>query len=949
MLSGVCIYAVINHLSIALRQPDSSEHLSFAGLCLLVNLAIFGRILSYQAQTIPDFVASLRWNLAFVCLGMILFPWVIAGLCRIYYRPYLFAMATIFIGLFIWNLFAPYTLQFSEIRHLSILHLPWGETLTRPEGKTSPVFAIFAIAIIAHFIYALYLLLVTWYRRRNSASFALLLAIAFFLLTVIEGIASRMQLVHFIQLGWLGFLAMIMTMSFVLNDDTRRRLLDSERRFRSLLEQSPFSMQLFTPDGFSRQVNPAWHKLWGQRPELQAADYNILQDPMLNKMGVMPLIQQGFTGTATEIPPSQYPLNYKQAGNTHAERWLRAYIYPILDETRHIRDVILMHEDVTNRKHVDDAIRLIAEGVSSAVDEQFFEQLVINLARVFEADYACMGIRSREDNQQIQLIAEFDTGMLTRDIDMSIVGETIMNSLKQGTRICSRASECDLPADISAQLKDVHTLVGAPLPANDHPPGMLLIMRSKPLTRTDKASEIIEIFAARASSELQRRESEQRVRRLAYQDTLTGLPNRAHLHEHLVQLLDTPQNKVQRGALLLIDLDYFKTINDALGHEVGDNLLRAVARRIQENCDRQSFLARLGGDEFVTLVHKQDDETTSEFEEYITLLAQRLLTQLAYPVYTGDRAFTLGASIGIVRFPENGTNESDLLRHADMALYQAKNKGRGIFQLYLPELEEYAKRRLQLEAGLRTAIEKNELDIHYQPQIDLHGNVSGVEALLRWHSQELGTISPDEFIPVAEETGLIHSIGIWIIEQVCTQLTLWERNDIPFNGYISINVCPWQFARPDFVNDVSQLIRRHEIDPHRIMLELTETALLNDINETILKLKELRQLGLHISLDDFGTGYSSLAYIRDLPLDQLKIDKFFVNELSSRKEHTLIESMIAIGKKMKLTVVAEGVENSEQRDKLVELGCEYFQGYFFCEPLRERQLLAWLEKSQYRN
>lgn len=250
--------------------------------------------------------------------------------------------------------------------------------------------------------------------------------------------------------------------------------------------------------------------------------------------------------------------------------------------------------------------------------------------------------------------------------------------------------------------------------------------------------------------------------------------------------------------------------------------------------------------------------------------------------------------------------------------------------------------RFHLEEGLRLAIVNNELELYFQPQVDDAGRMIGAEALLRWHHPELGDIAPDTFIPVAEETGLIHSIGGWVFDQSCARLADWIRRGVPFIGHLSVNVCPWQFARPDFVEQICGALTTHRVDPGRLMLELTETALLYDLEATIDKLKELRALGIRVSLDDFGTGYSSLAHLRDLPLDELKIDKTFIKELNISSKHPLVESMIAIGQHMGLAVIAEGVETKIQRDVLIQLGCECFQGYLFARPLPEGDFLQWL-------
>jgi diguanylate cyclase (GGDEF)-like protein len=398
-----------------------------------------------------------------------------------------------------------------------------------------------------------------------------------------------------------------------------------------------------------------------------------------------------------------------------------------------------------------------------------------------------------------------------------------------------------------------------------------------------------------------------------------------------------------RGALVLIDLDHFKTINDALSHDVGDDVLRAVGHRLDEVGGGHALVARLGGDEFAVLMDIGSADMPMA-EHMAQELAQKIMNKLVSPILLGERALSIGASIGVVLFPENGETELDILRHAEMALYRAKGLGRGNIQFYAASMQAAATTRLQLEEGLRRVIANDELALYFQPQLDAGGRMIGAEVLLRWRHPELGDIPPATFIPVAEETGLIHSIGGWVFDRACGQLSTWLKTGIPFIGHLSINVCPWQFARPDFVQLVSECIARHRIDPGVLMLELTETALLYDLEGTVGKLETLRALGLHVSLDDFGTGYSSLAYLKDLPLDQIKIDKAFVGELDRSKEPTLVATMIAIGQHMRLEIIAEGVETKLQHDILLELGCEGFQGFLFCRPLPEREFLQWLSE-----
>ncbi len=438
-----------------------------------------------------------------------------------------------------------------------------------------------------------------------------------------------------------------------------------------------------------------------------------------------------------------------------------------------------------------------------------------------------------------------------------------------------------------------------------------------------------------------RREAEARVRQMAYKDYLTGLANRMLLHEHLAETIEQARRTGRYGAMLLIDLDHFKTINNALGHEVGDQVLREVARRLSDATAGDAFLARLGGDEFVAVVAPAS-ANPRETAETAHRLADVVVGQLSGPLTVGDRVLNVGASIGIAPFPTEGSTALDILRHADMALYRAKSLGRNNIQFYDPDMQAVADERLKLERGLRAALENDEFTLHFQPQFNAAGRLIGAEALLRWQHPQTGMIPPLSFIPVAEETGLIHAIGGWVLDRACERLTQWRRSGEPFVGELAINVSPWQFARPDFVRQFEYVLKRHGIGPGSLTLEITETALLYDLEETIKKLQALRAMGLNVALDDFGTGYSSLAYLRSLPLDWLKIDQSFVHEISGEPGNPLVEDMIAIGRHVGLKIIAEGVETTMQRDKLLKMGCEQFQGNLFCHPLAEPEFLRWL-------
>jgi diguanylate cyclase (GGDEF)-like protein/PAS domain S-box-containing protein len=945
LLAGICVYAAINHLSYGLRRLDL-VHVMFAGLCLLMVPFTLSHTSTMQATDIDGYVAALKFNLAVIFLFLILFPWLIAKYTGKRLLPLLLALSVLLAVLLVADVMLPYSLQYDDISGLRTLHLPWGEAVTRGVGKNGSWAYIASVSALLVFGYTLYALTSLYLSTRSRAALGMMFAVVLFLLASIEGILVRLSIIDFVELGPFGYLGMVIVMSMVLSRESQQRLNVSENRFRSMVEQSPFSIQMLSPDGYTLQVNAAWEKLWGVKQEA-IADYNILEDQQLVEKGAMAYIEQGFAGAASEIPPIVYnPADNPVVRGPMRDRWVRSYIYPIKDEAGIIREMVLVHEDVTEKKRVEDAIRLIAAGVAAETGERFFQQLVQSLVSLFDTDLAFIALLDDSDTQCVNTIAVCDHGQIAADFSYPLPGTPCATVVGQTTCAYPRDVQRLFPKDRMLVERGAESYIGTPLfDEQKKPLGIIVMLDGKPFERIERVKDILEIFATRAGTEVQRLRAESHIRRMAYQDYLTGLASRVHLHERLLEVLNRVRLSGEGGALVLIDLDHFKTINDALGHDVGDEVLRAVARRLTETVSARGFLARLGGDEFVVLL-TTDTRSTREAENEVHELAREIMESMTSPIDVGERNFTIGASIGVALFPKNGETELDILRHADMALYQAKSMGRGMIQFYMPSLQTAAASRLYLEEGLRRVIVNNELELYFQPLVDVSGQMVGAEALLRWHHPELGDIPPATFIPVAEETGLIQSIGGWVLEQACVQLARWLHSGEPFVGHLSINVCPWQFAHPDYVQLVRRTLDNHQVDAHHLMLELTETALLYDIKETADKLKALRSLGFKIALDDFGTGYSSLAYLKDLPLDLIKIDRAFVSELSVSAEHPLVESMIAIGQHMRLGVIAEGVESVIQRDTLIKLGCEMFQGYLFSHPLPEQQFLQWMAENQ---
>jgi diguanylate cyclase (GGDEF)-like protein/PAS domain S-box-containing protein len=438
-----------------------------------------------------------------------------------------------------------------------------------------------------------------------------------------------------------------------------------------------------------------------------------------------------------------------------------------------------------------------------------------------------------------------------------------------------------------------------------------------------------------------RKQAEERIQYLATHDSLTGLPNRVMFGELLNHVLALSRRNQRKFAVLFIDLDRFKFINDSLGHEAGDALLREVAKRLKESLRASDIVARLGGDEFVMLL--QD----LSHSEQAGIIARKLLSAVIKPIELNGQECRVTASIGISVFPDDAPDEASLMTHADLAMYHAKEEGKNNFQFYDGRLETLSLERLTMETRLRRAIERNELSLHYQAKLDLATNaISGVEALLRWNSAELGSVSPAKFIPVAEETGLILAIGKWVLRTACSQNVQWQRAGLP-PVRVSVNLSPRQLNDPELVAAVRDVLADTGLAPHLLELEVTESSVMHNVERALEVLCALKDMGVQLAIDDFGTGYSSLAQLKRFPIDTLKVDRSFIRELPADSEDRAIaEAIIAMGKTLSLTVVAEGVETREQQDFLRERACDQMQGFFFSKPVAAADFAELLRTHQ---
>jgi diguanylate cyclase (GGDEF)-like protein len=438
---------------------------------------------------------------------------------------------------------------------------------------------------------------------------------------------------------------------------------------------------------------------------------------------------------------------------------------------------------------------------------------------------------------------------------------------------------------------------------------------------------LLEGVAKLAGIVIQHRDMYEQLAFEAARDPLTDLPNRRLFQDRLEQAILRAQRDQDKLGVLLIDLDHFKKVNDLLGHRVGDALLREVAKRAGGCLRKKDTLSRMGGDEFVVLLNPL--RNVAEAEQAL----RRIADALQAPLTIMDHKISVSASIGLSVYPDHGEDPATLIRNADLAMYHAKGRARNGWQTYMPELGAALLRRMSIEKALDSAVEKGELELHYQAQTDLTRRLKGAEALLRWYNPELGQVTPVAFIPVAEESGQIVPIGSWVLEEACRQMASWLRSGFSIER-IAVNISARQLGQTGFLNGVRSALDINGLSPDRLELELTETALMNDLENGIRHLEGLRDLGVSVAIDDFGTGYSSLFYLQRLPVSRVKIDKSFVQGIIGRSRETLpiIRAIVDLAHDLGLTVIAEGVETEKQLEALVVAGCDLVQGYLIHKP-----------------
>jgi diguanylate cyclase (GGDEF)-like protein/PAS domain S-box-containing protein len=1282
LVAGILAYATFHHLISALNPPHDRLQVLFALICLFALIFSLLYVQTLQAASVMEYARALKWSIALVVPILPLLAWFVALYSGKYSKPWLVGLSLLFAVFFVANLTQPYSLQYDHLDGLRTLLLPWGEKVTRGVGHVGPWFPIVSISLVLVFGYALYVLGGAYRRNRRRTDFWMLVAVALFMFTSMEGLLARISAFDFIETGPFGILLMVIVMSVALSLDTQQRLRNSERNFRSLFQNSPTSMVAI--DANTRrivQVNDIAREMTGFSTEELAArtaadlthpddldlqeyqqNYEQLSKGLVDRMSyekrylrkdgssfsgftsistlrddsghvirfigsTIDITEQklaeaamrreseksiallrnasdgihilDFDGNIVEVSDSFCAmLGYRRdeiigmnvaqwdSGFADPEQLMKAIREQFSNqvrsqfETRHrCKDGTVFpvevsgypllldgqpvlfnsSRDITDRKRTENALRKSEARLSAIIEQSPIglvfgrDGIILDANKAFLEMYGCNDISEvvgqpvtnhiapqcraeiedrirrrimgeptdtsyetiglRGDGSQFPLFVSakrvmFEDGPLTVAFEIDVTErKQVEDSLKEseirlrtiieqspvgisfsrsgttidvntaflkmfgygdveelrGTSVLNRvAPQCreELEMRVRLRARDEHAdstyetiglrKDGSQFPMfvsvrsvmlNDGPvscafvidftdrkkaeadlriasiafeshEGIVITDADNVILRVNQAFTQItgyaveeaignnpnllgsgrhdaefyaamwdsinqtdswegEIWNRRKNGEIypeqititavkdaggivtnyiasfidisDSKAAAEKINHLAFFDQLTLLPNRQLLLDRLHQSIALRSRTRQQGALLFIDLDNFKTLNDLYGHETGDELLRQVAQRLTECVREGDTVARLGGDEFVVMLENLSEQTI-EAAKQTESVAYKILEALGQPYQLGTHVYHSTPSIGITLFDSHQQTTEDLLKQADIAMYQAKKDGRNTLRFFDLQMQNDINSRAVFENELRQALTEQQFKLHYHIQVDNFGQPLGAEALIRWIHPERGMVSPAQFIPIAEETGMILPIGLWVLETACAQIREWEDDAFRKNLVICVNVSAMQFHQVDFVAQVHAAIERHAINPRRLKLELTESMLVDDIDIIIVTMNALKAIGVQLSLDDFGTGYSSLQYLKRLPLDQLKIDQSFVRDIATdSSDKAIVRTIIAMARSLELDVIAEGVETGEQRQFLLENGCNRFQGYLFGKPVSIEELEAMLK------
>ncbi len=681
------------------------------------------------------------------------------------------------------------------------------------------------------------------------------------------------------------------------------RLADSESRLRAIIENEPECIKIVDADGCLVQMNPAGLVMIEADSEEQVVGCSVFE-------AIAPEYRDAYADLHKRVLAGEsMQMEYEAIGLKGGRRWLETHAVPMQDAGGHVVHLAVTR-NISERKQAEHQLRIAATIFESQegmmVTDADNNILTVNKAFTDMTGYSAEEVIGR--NPRLLHSGRHDPDFY------AAIWESIVNTGAWKGEIWNRRKNGEIYPEyltITA-VKDPNGIV-------THYVG----------THTD-------ITIRKAAAE--------EIERLAFYDPLTRLPNRRLLQDRLKPALAASHRSGRLGALLFIDLDNFKTLNDTLGHDMGDLLLQQVAERLSACVRENDTVARLGGDEFVVMLQdlsEQPLEAAKQAESTGNKI--RIILNQPYKLATHDYIST--PSIGATLFSGHEQTVDELLKNADIAMYQAKASGRNALRFFDPQMQNAIAARFELEDELRKAITGRQFELYYQLQVNSAHRASGAEALIRWRHPERGLMLPAEFIPLAEETGLILPIGQWVMDTACAQLKAWQRLPSTRSLVLSLNVSAKQFFQPGFAEQVLATIERHTIDPKLLKLELTESVLVKSIEDTIATMNTLREIGVQFSLDNFGTGYSSLKYIKILPLNQLKIDQSFIRDIADNKgDRAIVRIIIVMAESLNLSVIAEGVESKEQQQFLLNNGCTHYQGYLFSKPIPIARFEALLKQ-----
>ncbi|HEB82430.1 MAG TPA: EAL domain-containing protein [Gammaproteobacteria bacterium] len=606
-------------------------------------------------------------------------------------------------------------------------------------------------------------------------------------------------------------------------------------------------------------------------------------------------------------------------------------------------------EELRQQRKTEAAITRIMMGVSAATGENFFRAIIEHMADVLQADCCAIVTLLPDKPDKLKTLVLYQDGEILPDQEYALKGTPCEDVVGQEVRTFADKLPLQFPDDAFVVEENFQSYVGIPLFDSQRKPlGLMFSMFRRPVENREFNESVMRIFAARTEAEIERTRTEERIKHMAYYDSLTGLPNRAFLQDRLQLAIAGARRTQKRLAVVMMDLDNFKKINDSLGHPVGDAMLIEVAQRLQQCVRREDTVARLGGDEFVILQSGFDSRESAI--NHITAMAEQLHRSLKEHYRISEHMLMVTCSCGVAIYPEDGEMAETLIKHADTALYKAKASGRDNFQFFSSEMNLAAVERMKLESDIYHGLARDEFYVVYQPKVSIADNrIIGAEALLRWNSPQRGEVPPDSFIPVADETGQILQLGEFVLRQSC-ELTaeLWCSRDCCSElSSLSINVSPRQFQEEDFVEMIQRVLIEGQAKTCCIELEVTENILIEDTQKVSVKLQKLKDIGLKISIDDFGTGYASLRYLQQLPIDMIKIDRSFINNIaSSENDRAIVKTVMSMAANLAIDVIAEGVETAEQLALLRDLGCRFYQGYYYCKPVSREEFVDMIRRQR---